>query len=122
MTMTSSERQRAKAMLDSLDKATQRRILASISSFAEWLSNAAYSIYVKVKDTIYGIWESIVCEIGETINAVGKVAICLSKKVAETEIGKQIAKSEIGQQIARTNLGQTISSLWKSCDNSNYYD
>lgn len=116
MAMTASERQRAKNMLDNLDKATQRRVLASVSSFAEWLSNSAHSIYMKVKDAIYGIWESMVCAIGDTINAIGEAAICLAKRVSETETAKEIGRTEFGRAVARTELGQAVVRIWKNCD------
>ena len=114
--MTASERQRAIDMLDSLDKATQRRVLASVSSFAEWLYHSAYSIYVKVKDAIYGIWESMVCAIGDAINAVGEAAICLAKRVSETETAREIGRTEFGRAVARTEFAQAITHLWKKRD------
>ncbi len=123
--MTASERERVERLLDNLDRADQQRVLSSVSSFAGWLSNVAYSIYVKVKDAIYEVWESVVCAIGDTINAVGEAAICLAKKISQTETAREIsrtefaqgiARSEFARNLARTELAQGLAHFWRKFD------
>ena len=57
MAMTPREKERVMKMLDDLDRSTLQKVLASLESFANWLSNAAYSIYSKIRDSLRGLWE-----------------------------------------------------------------
>ncbi|GAK50614.1 hypothetical protein U14_01847 [Candidatus Moduliflexus flocculans] len=62
MAMTPREKERVMKMLDELDRSTLQRVLASLESFANWLANAAYSIYCKIRDSLRGLWEWL-CDI-----------------------------------------------------------
>ena len=90
MALTASEKQRIIDSLDNMDRSKIQRVLASVESFANWLSDSLHSIYMKVKDVIYSMWESMVCAIGDTINAVGEVVFEVGKLAAKSDAGKAI--------------------------------
>jgi hypothetical protein len=56
MALTAAEKQRVLNMLDNMDRSKLDRILASIETFKNWLYDVLYSIYLKVKDAIYSMW------------------------------------------------------------------
>lgn len=66
--LTAAEKQRVLDTLDKMDRSTIERILGSIESFTNWLRDSLYSVYVKVKDLIYGVW----VDFCETLNATAK--------------------------------------------------
>jgi cephalosporin hydroxylase len=101
MALTSSEKQRVLDMLDEMDRSTVQRVLASVEAFADWLANSLYFIYVKVKDSIYSIWDSIVSSIADTLEGVAEMAVQTGKIVAESEFGKNVARSEFGQAVSK---------------------
>jgi len=57
--MTDEEKRRVVAMLDELDRSKLDKVLASLSSFRDWLRTSLYSIYCKVKDALERLWTSI---------------------------------------------------------------
>ncbi len=59
MGMTPDEKRKVMEMLDELDRSQLDKVLASVQSFGNWLSNSAYSIYCKVKDALSSLWQSI---------------------------------------------------------------
>lgn len=59
MALSDREKQTVIDYLDSLDDAVKAIILASLEAFAEWLSNTLYSIYLKIKDGLSRLWQSI---------------------------------------------------------------
>ncbi|GCL45463.1 hypothetical protein [Microcystis aeruginosa] len=59
MALSDREKQTVIDYLDSLDDALKAIILASLEAFSEWLSNTLYSIYLKIKDGLRSLWQSI---------------------------------------------------------------
>ncbi|CCI27153.1 conserved hypothetical protein [Microcystis aeruginosa PCC 9809] len=59
MALSDRKKQTVIDYLDSLDDALKAIILASLEAFAEWLSNTLYSIYLKIKDGLRSLWQSI---------------------------------------------------------------
>ena len=59
MALSNSEKQTVIEYLDNLDDAVKAIVLASLEAFAEWLSNTLYSIYLKIKDGLRSLWQSI---------------------------------------------------------------
>jgi hypothetical protein len=59
MALSDREKQTVIDYLDSLDDALKAIILSSLEAFAEWLSNTLYSIYLKIKDGLRSLWQSI---------------------------------------------------------------
>jgi hypothetical protein len=59
MALSNSEKQTVIEYLDNLDDAAKAIVLASLEAFAEWLSNTLYSIYLKIKDGLSRLWQSI---------------------------------------------------------------
>lgn len=59
MALSNSEKQTVIEYLDNLDDAIKAIVLASLEAFAEWLSNTLYSIYLKIKDGLSRLWQSI---------------------------------------------------------------
>lgn len=59
MALSDREKQTVIEYLDNLDDAIKAIILASLEAFAEWLSNTLYSIYLKIKDGLSRLWQSI---------------------------------------------------------------
>lgn len=59
MALSAEEKKRVMDMLDRLDRSKLDNILASLEAFGEWLSNIAYSIYCKLKDSLSSLWRSI---------------------------------------------------------------
>jgi hypothetical protein len=59
MALSNSEKQTVIEYLDNLDDAAKAIVLASLEAFAEWLSNTLYSIYLKIKDGLRSLWQSI---------------------------------------------------------------
>jgi hypothetical protein len=59
MALTDREKQAVIDYLDNLDDAVIAIILASLEAFAEWLSKTLYSIYLKIKDGLRNLWQSI---------------------------------------------------------------
>lgn len=59
MALTDREKQSVIDYLDNLDDAIIAIILASLEAFAEWLSKTLYSIYLKIKDGLRSLWQSI---------------------------------------------------------------
>ncbi len=57
--MTFEEKQRVMDMLDEMDRDQLDQLLASLQAFGNWLYDAAYSIYCKVKDALGRLWQSI---------------------------------------------------------------
>lgn len=56
MALSDAERQQVLDLLDALDDAVKEMVLASLDTLAEWLSQAAYSIYVQIKGTLQQLW------------------------------------------------------------------
>jgi hypothetical protein len=46
-------------VLEKIDDASKVLIIASIEAFAGWLSSVLYSVYIKVKNALSGIWDWI---------------------------------------------------------------
>ncbi|MFK5971495.1 MAG: hypothetical protein QM487_15450 [Candidatus Marithrix sp.] len=88
--LTASEKQRIVNVLDNMDRSKLQRVLASVESFSNWLSDSLHSIYVKVKGVIYSMWESMVCAMGDVIVAVGETAFKVGKLVVKSDAGKAI--------------------------------
>jgi hypothetical protein len=59
MALSDREKQTVIEYLDNLDDAVKAIVLASLEAFAEWLSNTLYSIYLKIKDGLNRLWQSI---------------------------------------------------------------
>jgi len=59
MVLSDREKQAVIEHLDNLDDAIKAIILASVEAFAEWLANTLYSIYLKIKDGLRSLWQSI---------------------------------------------------------------
>jgi hypothetical protein len=59
MAMTAAEKQRVIGMLDELERSKLDKVLASIENFGNWMRDNLYSIYCKVKDALYSMWQSI---------------------------------------------------------------
>lgn len=59
MALSDREKQTVIEYLDNLDNAVKAIVLASLEAFAEWLSNTLYSIYLKIKDGLSRLWQSI---------------------------------------------------------------
>lgn len=59
MALSDHEKQTVIEYLDNLDDAVKAIVLASLEAFAEWLSNTLYSIYLKMKDGLRSLWQSI---------------------------------------------------------------
>jgi len=59
MALRDSEKQTVIEYLDNLDDAAKAIILASLNGFSEWLANTLYSIYLKIKDGLRSLWQSI---------------------------------------------------------------
>ena len=59
MGLSDREKQTVIEYLDNLDDAIKAIVLASLEAFAEWLSNTLYSIYLKIKDGLRSLWQSI---------------------------------------------------------------
>jgi hypothetical protein len=59
MALSDREKQTVIEYLDNLDDAVKAIVLASLEAFAEWLSNTLYSIYLKIKDGLSRLWQSI---------------------------------------------------------------
>jgi hypothetical protein len=59
MALTADERAKVIKMLDDLDEAKKRTVLASLEAFGRWLKGALYSIYLKIKDALQSLWQSI---------------------------------------------------------------
>lgn len=57
--MTPEEKRRALDLLDEMDRNQLDRVLASVQAFGNWLHNAAYSIYCKVRNALGKFWQSI---------------------------------------------------------------
>ncbi len=59
MALTDREKQAVIDYLDNLDDALVAIIIASLEAFTEWLAKTFYSIYLKIKDALRGLWQSI---------------------------------------------------------------
>jgi hypothetical protein len=59
MALTAAEKQRVLDALDKMDRWSLQRILDNVNSFADWLADQVYSIYVKVRDSIRSMWSWI---------------------------------------------------------------
>ncbi len=59
MALTASEKEQILNMLDKMDQWSLKRVLASVTSFGNWLYNSLYSIYLKVKNAISSMWSWI---------------------------------------------------------------
>ena len=59
MGLSDREKQTVIEYLDNLDDAIKAIVLASLEAIAEWLSNTLYSIYLKIKDGLRSLWQSI---------------------------------------------------------------
>jgi hypothetical protein len=84
MALTASEQQRVLDMLNQMDRSTLKRILASVESFADWLSKSLYSIYVKVKGAIYSMWDSMVRAIGDAVADSIEIGVRVGKMAVQT--------------------------------------
>jgi alpha-mannosidase len=59
MTLTAAEKERVLGMLDQMDGAKKNALLASFEAFSNWLKVDLPQIFVKIKESIQSIWQSI---------------------------------------------------------------
>jgi hypothetical protein len=59
MALTAAERERVLEMLDKLDGAKKNTLLASLDAFSDWLKVDLPQIFVKIKESLQSIWQSI---------------------------------------------------------------
>jgi hypothetical protein len=59
MALSAEERLKVISLLDEIDEGEKQKALSSLEAFGNWLSNAAYWIYCKVKDAMGYLWSSI---------------------------------------------------------------
>jgi hypothetical protein len=57
--MSPEDQRRILELLNKMESAERRRVMATVQAFINWLSFAARLLYLKVKDEILFIWETI---------------------------------------------------------------
>jgi hypothetical protein len=59
MALTPEEKRRIIEFLDQADRSFVEIILASLEAFRKWLSDEFNKIYLKVKDGLQNLWQSV---------------------------------------------------------------
>ncbi|TRU31662.1 MAG: hypothetical protein EWV80_00285 [Microcystis aeruginosa Ma_QC_B_20070730_S2] len=59
MALTPEEKRRIIKFLDEADRSFVEIILASLEAFRKWLSDEFNKIYLKVKDGLQNLWQSV---------------------------------------------------------------
>jgi hypothetical protein len=62
MALSEHEKQIVINMLEQVDEAVKKIILSTLEAFVRWLTEVAYSIYLKIKEGIRNLWEWL-CEL-----------------------------------------------------------
>jgi hypothetical protein len=59
MALTAEEKQKVWDMLTEMDEEKAKKVIASESAFTLWLKTNLYPIFVKIKDALQSMWQSI---------------------------------------------------------------
>lgn len=59
MALTAAEKQTVLDMLENMDEAEAKKAVATESAFTLWLKTDLYPIFVKIKDALQSMWQSI---------------------------------------------------------------
>jgi hypothetical protein len=59
MALTAAEKQKVLDMLGEMDEAKAKKVIATESAFTLWLKTDLYPIFVKIKDALQSMWQSI---------------------------------------------------------------
>ena len=59
MALTAEEKQKVLDLLGQMDEANAKKVIASESAFTSWLKTNLYPIFVKIKDALQSMWQSI---------------------------------------------------------------
>lgn len=59
MALTPEEKQKVLDMLDKADEEEKKQALSSQQSFGDWLADVLYDIFIKIRDFLGSLWQSI---------------------------------------------------------------
>ncbi|EPF18272.1 hypothetical protein [Microcystis aeruginosa] len=59
MPLTAAEKQEVLNMLERMDEEAAKKVIATESAFSLWLKTNLYPIFVKIKDALQSMWQSI---------------------------------------------------------------
>lgn len=59
MPLTAAEKQKIVNMLERMDEEAAKKAIATESAFSLWLKTNLYPIFVKIKDALQSMWQSI---------------------------------------------------------------
>jgi len=59
MPLTAAEKQEVLNMLERMDEEAAKKVIATESAISLWLKTNLYPIFVKIKDALQSMWQSI---------------------------------------------------------------
>ncbi|GCE59732.1 hypothetical protein [Microcystis aeruginosa] len=59
MPLTAADKQKIVNMLELMDEEAAKKAIATESAFSLWLKTNLYPIFVKIKDALQSMWQSI---------------------------------------------------------------